>query len=243
MYREILALASLILCLSLMTTLVEGYNPTYTIVAVAGSTPNIDGTIATGEWDDASTVSFNDTVVYVKQDGKDLYAALNISDTTISQTMPQDVAALFIDVNNDGGTSPQPDDILFGIFRSGTLYERQGTGNPVTPTGWNASASSTSKYWQAEFNITFTKIQITPGAPKTLGIAIESYNYEETSYPYFWPPMTAMQSNSPYNWGNLGSQENWVPEFPSAIILPLFIIFTLVAIVFATKKTSRKTKT
>ncbi|MBT0160858.1 hypothetical protein G4O51_12835, partial [Candidatus Bathyarchaeota archaeon A05DMB-2] len=212
---------------------VQGYNPEYEINANYGSAPNVDGVIALGEWDDASTVSFNNTVVYVKQDGRNLYVAFNVSDATVTPSPPQDIVAIFIDVENNGGTSPQPDDILFGVSRSGILMEGQGDNPPGSPTGgWNASASSTNSHWQAEFNITYAKIAITPGEAKTLGIAFESWNYEETSYPYFWPPMTPMESNSPSNWGNLISEENWIPEFPSAIILPLFMIFSMLAVVF-----------
>jgi hypothetical protein len=230
MHKKILAITSFILCISAMIIAAQGYNPAYTIAAVAGSTPNIDGVIASGEWDDASTVLFNNTVVYVKHDGNNLYIAFNISDATVTPTPPQDIVAIFIDVENNGGSSPQSDDILFGISRSGTLMERKGDNPQGPPTGgWNASASSTSSYWRAEFNITYTKVQITPGQPKTLGIALESWNYEETSYPYFWPPMTPMQSNSPSNWGNLASEESWIPEFPPAIIMPIFMIITLLA--------------
>jgi hypothetical protein len=135
--------------------------------AIAGLPPNIDGMIALGEWNGASTVSFNNTVVYIKQDGKNLYIAFNVSDVTLSPSPPQDIVAIFIDVENNGGTSPQPDDILFGISRSGILMERQGN-DPQGPStgGWKASASSTSSHWQAEFNITYAKIQITPEQPK-----------------------------------------------------------------------------
>jgi len=100
MFRKILAMLSFILCLFLLVMMAEGFNPAYEIAAVAGSTPSIDGVIASGEWDDASSVSFNNTVVYVKQDGKNLYVAFNVSDSTVEN---QDVVAIFIDVDNNGG--------------------------------------------------------------------------------------------------------------------------------------------
>lgn len=225
MYRKIVAIAVFILCLSIMLFAVEGYDPTYTISAVAGSTPNIDGAVASGEWDDASTVSFNYTVVYVKQDGENLYAAFNISDNTAS--VSRDGVAIAIDVLNDGGASPQNDDVIFYIIRNGTLLEAQDTNPPAPPTGgWNGSASSTSNYWQAEFNITYAKVQITPGEPKILGVALMSFDYT-IGYPYFWPPM-APSDSGPSNWGNLISEENWIPEYTSILILLLFMIATLV---------------
>jgi hypothetical protein len=60
-------MASLVLCFSLVVTTAEGYNPAYEIAAVVGSTPSIEGVIASGEWDGASNVSFNNTVVYVNK--------------------------------------------------------------------------------------------------------------------------------------------------------------------------------
>ena len=93
-------MASLVLCFSLVVTTAEGYYPAYEIAAVVGSTPSIDGVIASGEWDDASNVSFNNTVVYVKQDGRNLYMAFNVSDATATPTPPQDTVAIFIDIEN-----------------------------------------------------------------------------------------------------------------------------------------------
>jgi hypothetical protein len=239
MYRKMFAILVFILCMSIIVIAAEGYNPAYQINAVAGSTPNIDGVIASGEWDDASTVSFNNTLVYVKQDGRNLYVAFNASDSTVNM---QDAVAIFIDVENNGGASPQPDDFLFGILRGGQLMERQGNNPSGPPTGgWNASASSTSTLWQVEFNITYAKIAITPGEAKTLGIAFESWNYD-IGYPYFWPPMTPMESNSPSNWGNLISEVNWIPEFPSGMFLSLFMTVSLLAVVFARSKIPRKQK-
>lgn len=90
-------MASLVLCFSLVVTTAEGYNPAYEIAAVVGSTPSIEGVIASGEWDDASNVSFNNTVVYVKQDERNLRMAFNVSDATATPTPPQDTVAIFID--------------------------------------------------------------------------------------------------------------------------------------------------
>ena len=239
MFRKILAMLSFILCLFLLVMMAEGFNPAYEIAAVAGSTPSIDGVIASGEWDDASSVSFNNTVVYVKQDGKNLYVAFNVSDSTVEN---EDVVAIFIDVENNGGSSPQPDDILFGISRTGQLIERQGDNPPGSPTGgWNASASSTSSTWQAEYNIAYAKIEITAGQPKTLGIAFESWDYA-AGLPVFWPPMTPAESNYPSNWGNLTSEENWIPEFPLSVALLGFLMLITIPLVFIKKESNRKSK-
>jgi hypothetical protein len=41
-------MASLVLCFSPVATTAEGYNPAYEIAVVVGSTPSIDGVIASG---------------------------------------------------------------------------------------------------------------------------------------------------------------------------------------------------
>jgi hypothetical protein len=215
----------------------NGYNSAYQMNAVFRPAPNIDGVIAGVEWDDASTVSFNNTIVYLKQDGRNLYVAFNVSDNTVS--ISQDALAIFVDVQNNGGSSPQTDDILLGAIRGGQLTERQGSGSIGPPTGgWDALSSSNSNEWQAEFNITYAKIGITSGEAKTIGIAFESWDYS-AGLPCFWPPMTPMQSNSPLNWGDLVSEENWVPEYQpltAALILVLATILTIM--VYKRKNTS-----
>jgi hypothetical protein len=212
----------------------NGYNSAYQMNAVFRPAPNIDGVIAGGEWDDASTVSFNNTIVYLKQDGRNLYVAFNVSDNTVS--IGQDALAIFVDVQNNGGSSPQSDDILFGAIRGGQLTEKQGNNPPGSPTGgWAALSSSTGSEWQVEFNITYAKIGITPGEAKTLGIAFESWDYS-AGLPCFWPPMTPMQSNSPSNWGDLVSEENWVPEFQPLTAALILVPATILAIMVYKRK-------
>jgi hypothetical protein len=235
MNKLMLAFVITACCLSALVAAVEAYNPAYEINANYGLTPNIDGVISSSEWDDASTVSFNNTIVYVKQDGENLYAAFNVSDSTVS--LSQDGVAIAIDVLNNGGASPQSDDIIFYIIRNGTLSEEQNGGFAGPPTGgWNGSASSTSNYWQAEFNITYAKVQITPGEAKILGVAFMSFDYA-IGYPGFWPPM-APSDSGPSNWGNLISEENWIPELSPFLVLPLFMIATLPAIIVYKRKHS-----
>jgi hypothetical protein len=204
------------------------------LTAAYGSSPSVDGFISPGEWDDASTVSFNHTVVYIKQNGENLYAAFNVSDNTAN--LSRDGVAIAIDVLNDGGASPQDDDIILYIIRNGTLLEARDAISPSSSLveGWNGSASSTSDYWQAEFNITYAKVQITPGESKVLGLALLSFDFTMI-YPGFWPPMNPSDSG-PSNWGNLISEENWIPELSSFCILPLFIIATLLAALVCKKK-------
>jgi len=225
----------------------NGYNPAYQMNAVFRPVPDIDGVMTESEWNDASTVTFNNTVVYLKQDGKNLYAAFNISDNTVnvgpSITAPQDWVAIGIDVENNGGWYPQPDDVFLYVFRGGHLAEAQGTTPPSTVTsGWNAVIYSTNDYWQVEYNITYTKTQINAGESKTLGIVFTSGDYA-VSFQDFWPPMTQSEAGSPSNWGNLVSEENWVPEFQPLTAALMLVLATILAIrVYRRKHTSTSSR-
>jgi len=75
------------------------------VIAKYGSTPTIDGLVGDAEWSDASLVSFNETQVFIKQDGKNLYVGFK------APIYPFSVMNVLIDVNNDKGLLPQLDDM------------------------------------------------------------------------------------------------------------------------------------
>lgn len=206
--------------LTLIAVRAEAFDPAYQIYALSGSTPNIDGLITIAEWSDASTVTFNNTLVYVKYDGKNLYFSFNISDSTFDLT---DAVGVFIDTQNDGGDSFGDDDYLLIIWRNGTKLECHDQPPATAPIGWDGATTSTGSGWQAEINVTYSKISIISGEAKTLGIAFTS-NY------YSWPPLPVTQQNIPSNWGNLLSEENWIPEFPFFLILSIFMLASLLIV-------------
>jgi len=231
-----------LLCVALLIAIAPIFAVEYEIVAVPGSTPNIDGQIFDPmEWNDASTTTFNDITVYVKQDGKNLYIAFIIPDDTIQYHL--DRCSICIDVNNDKGGALQSDDIGLSVGRDGTLIEVNVTGGSFTPTdvsNWTAKAYSGKDEFHAEFNITYAKIDVTAGVAKTIGVAfiVLDYYTPESSVPFFWPPTA---SESPSTWGSITSNEyNWIPEFPSAMVLPLFMALSLIAIVLAKRRIYRK---
>jgi len=164
------------------------------VVAVYGTTPTVDGTISTGEWDDASTVTFSVTdgtcTVYVKQDGSNLYVAFDIPDTTSDPG--DDSSYVFLDVEHNDGTAPQTDDRILKVTRSGALSESEGSGTGwdflVTVDGWTAACSSTAAGFQIEYSITYSKIGVTAGEDKTLGVMLLVYDRYNGGYPYQWPP-------------------------------------------------------
>lgn len=247
MNRNIVVTFAFVFCLSFTVIGVEGHNPGYEIVAVYGSTPTIDGSISVDEWDDAASISatlhrngdqdLNNTI-FVKQDGENLYIGFNISDN--SENWDDDFAAIFFDIDHDGGLFCQPDDIAIVVYRNGTLGEANLTSTaPIITnvTGWTASVNSTSVMWQAEFNITYSKIGVTAGVEKTLGVAFHIGNYEVPGYVHYnytWPPN--ILPLSPSNWGDMTSNEyNWIPEFSLMSFLSFFIV-SILFVAFITKK-------
>jgi hypothetical protein len=220
----------LAVCLMLMIATAKAYNPLYTIDAPIGTTPIIDGTVGSTEWSDAYAGTYNSTTYFVKQDGNSLYIGFHVSDSTIDLNL--DIFSVAIDTLNDGGGTPKSDDIIFYVFRSGTLMETTDNNSPGPPIGgWNAASTSDSSGWQAEFAIDFGKVGIVHGEAKTLGLALATI---DDSYPTFWPPM--LTPNSPSYWGNLTSLDNWVPEFTSLLIVLLLMIVTLLAAIASKRR-------
>lgn len=193
-------------------------HPDYQIIAVARSTPTIDGIISPGEWIDTSNVTFNGTTVLLKQDGVNLYIAFNVTDNTQSE---YDECGIAFDVYHDGSGTLQTDDIGFSVTRNGTIYElnvTMGVWNPhFQISEWTTHASSMGNVWQSEFNITYPELNITAGTAKTLGVFFSSLDLDlETSYGWPLPPANPY---SPDTWGDITSSGyNWVPEFSNVYI-------------------------
>ena len=204
-----------------------------------GSTPTIDGFIDSGEWENSSVIMFTYTIVYVKHDGKSLYIAFNVEDSVI---FFEDSVGFFIDVNHDGGSIPQMDDIFFGLYRRnipfGGPYEIYNAGVPLPATDWSVMCQNILGGWTAEFKIPFSKVGITAGEAKTLGIRFESLNFGAGIFS--WPTEL-----SPSDWSDIYSEENWIgdlpsngnqPKYPVAIIFVVIIIFAVFTLVFLKRK-------
>jgi len=221
----------LAICFSFMVIGVRGHNPVYEVVAVYGSTPTIDGAINIPEWSDAASVFFNNTKVFVKQDGINLYIGFNNSET---QFHDEDCVVVQIDADHDGSLTLQSDDVGLCVYRNGTLIEANVTGGTWAITevsGWTAVVNSTFDMWQVEFNITYSKINVVAGVGKTIGAVFACYRGLEDSSPnvFSWPPRYTEIYANPSMWGDITSAGyNWIPEFPPWIILPaLLVIVTL----------------
>jgi len=213
-----------------------GYPPYVTVVAVYGTTPTIDGTIGTfsGEWDDASTVTFTVTdggtcTVYVKQDGSHLYVAFDIPDTTIYSS--DDAGWVCLDVNHNGGDM-DTDDLWFEVLRDGTTGEYYWTGIDWAsriPDGWTAACTSTSAGFQIEYSISYSKIGVIAGVPdRTLGVMFETIDYGSSTYS--WPPPPSYD-DYPETWADLTSPSPWfwIPEIPSSLVAIALILAAVIA--------------
>lgn len=236
-YKVLILVAFLPLASSL-ATLVQAH-PNYEIIAGAGSTPTIDGTISSGEWDDASNVTFNETTVFVKQDGVNLYIAFNVTDATYSD---YDECGIAFDVDHDRSATLQTDDIWFTVMRNGTIYELNET-TGWTPyfqvSGWTADANSTGNVWQSEFNISYSKLNIATGTNKTIGVFFVSLDTQVG--PYHWPPPPA-NPYSPASWGAMTPNGyNWIPEFSNMYIYVILFSASPLICLLIKRGMSRKT--
>lgn len=170
-----------------------------------GTTPTIDGTFSSGEWDDAYSFILTSYVggnvaTYVKHDATNLYIAFD--------AVGWGVGWVIFDVAHNGGNAPQTDDCKL-ILESGTMKEEKGTGSGWTPTsvsGWTASGTA-----KLEYSISFAKLGITPGNPKTIGgmLAVGG----EIPWENFYPPELFLPGyfDFPGSWADICSGDNWGP--------------------------------
>jgi len=239
MNRKLVSIFVLVICLSFTVFAARARNG-YEIVAVSGLTPTVDGQVNVAEWNDASIgLLDNSTTFYVKQDGENLYVGVNVTDFT---DLEEDGIAIYIDVQNNRSASLQTDDIMVEAYRDGTIREVNVTAGIWTFTsvsGWTAQVYNTSNLYQVEFNITYAKIDVVAGIEKTIGAAFERSN-DGMSFSAW--PSTGFNRTSPATWGYITSTGyNWIPEFPSFLIMPLSMIATLLAIIVYRSKQSKNT--
>ena len=172
------------------------------------NTPTVDGRIDPGEYAGAGKVSFagigGDVEAFFKQDAATLYIALELPDQV--NNAPR--VSLFVDSNNDDANTPQVDDYLLVVSRDGSLVmeysgDGSGWGVPTAATSWTASTTETMSGWSIEFGIDYTKLDISVGAFKEIGLAMNNWSPGDN----FWP--AGATSNQPSTWGSLVSSSDW----------------------------------
>ncbi len=173
-----------------------------------GTTVVIDAVISENEWSDANTIQRNidgkTWTVYYKESGENLYIAYDYPG--------ENMVDIFIDVNHNGGSAPQSDDLFF--HSSLADWEKFGTGHDwcddyIDPNGWEVAVDN--DYFQREFRISYDKLGIIAGEDKTLGIC---FDISITGIPgtTFWP--IAGTINSPNTWADMYSSYKWAAEEP-----------------------------
>jgi hypothetical protein len=200
------------------------------IVVQAGTPPTIDGTISSGEWlPSENLVYFSGpggrwVNLWLKHSDTDLYIGVRIDDDTYNTG---DKFSMQIDVNHDGGSAPQTDDIRIYCQRdpAGLFGEDVGTGTgwtSATASGWFAVLTTAADKWEIEFSISYAKLGIVAGVNKTLGIQLGIWDFGVQWY--YWPSGSNM--SNPNTWADLYSSVNFVPE-NSKILVLFFAIITL----------------
>lgn len=176
--------------------------------------PTIDGYIppmATTEyylswyW---TTILNDSTEVFVHENGVNLYVGARRIGTASGFIW------LTFDTNNNGGTAPQTDDRAFlvgtGTYNRGQIDEYVGNGTAWTHVGasgwWGWSWLQAGPSDHCEWQIPLTKLGISPGSAKTLGMAMTFIAFSDgVQYP--WPSGTSY--TSPDTWPDLSSFDNW----------------------------------
>ncbi len=177
--------------------------------------PNVDGRIDPGEYAGAGKVTFpgygGDVEVFFKQDAITLYVAFELPDKVNKNPWPN--ASIFLDTNHDGGNDPQPDDFRFLVWRNGPAAEWQGNGSTWISNSaitWTYGLAETMSGWSVEFGIPFTKLGISAGNFKVLGLALGNSGLTPE---YYWPDGVA--ASQPGTWGSLASSSGDSSAVPS----------------------------
>ena len=246
----------ILLCLMLLFSLIFAQSmnsvlaqSTKTVTVKSGSTPTIDGAVGDSEWSDASSISFSDGQVFLKEDGTNLFVAFKFPLVSFINMQ------IFIDVNNDKATYSQQDDISFGIGTSvhafGTYLAYSNDSNRML-SGFTGLYSNKSN-GEAEFKIPYSLIGIQSGVDKTLGVDFTVSYIGEVNTPAQFGSWASGAEGvvGPADWGEMNSNGyNWaieplssptVPEFPSVIlIIAVIATATLLGTIVIRKKQSRK---
>ncbi|MFW3145300.1 MAG: hypothetical protein ACMUIE_00630 [Thermoplasmatota archaeon] len=166
-----------------------------------GKTVTIDGTITQGEWSDAGRLEFqfgeDIGEVFYKETGSNLLIATHFPEMNMID--------LYFDVEHDGGTEPQDDDLY--IHSSFAEWEGRGTGSDwdlyLDPRGWTMEGDP--DYLTREFSISYDKLGLAPGRNSTIGFCILMM---VMGYPTAaWPESGDM--SAPDTWGDLFSSDGW----------------------------------
>lgn len=217
-----------------------------TIVCNLGLTPDIDGVVDATEWQDATSMNFDvlnpmeelrfTGTFYAKHDEANLYLAMYLPDTTPEYV---DFVEICFDPNNDKSAGILPDDLGYWLYRNGEAIQVRPEGT-TPPYDFTWQMANDSEKWQFEFALPYSELGITAGESKTIGFAFMILDNPGAVLDmgfYYFPE--DYEGDSPQTYGNITSEVNWIPEFPSAIILPLVMLAILITTIVTKKRKSK----
>ena len=185
-------------------------NPTGIILSQKGNIAVIDGTLSSGEWDDATkqTILLNGSslTLYVQHDE----AALFMAFSGLSQTGQALFPELLLDSHNDKSSQMDDNDWWFQAaaapcWGSGqnAIWQQCGT-----PEGWRVSPWTTDAN-VVEMAIPYETIGLLPGDTQPVGIAFAllSVTIDGQEKRVFWPNIA--EQNNPQTWGTAQSVGGW----------------------------------
>ncbi|MGA1848491.1 MAG: PKD domain-containing protein [Thermoplasmatota archaeon] len=186
------------------------------IVCGEGTAPVLDGMISPEEWSDARQVTLlsssgGEMVLRFKHDGSELFLCIG--------TGGDYMAEVYLDVDNQGGYRPKPDDCLLHI--SSALFEQQGEGlrwgDPnYDVEGWESNTMAAGD-GVLECSVTSAKMGSVIEASGSLGIGFIAVDVAfGDNVNYVWPDGGG--SDNPNTWGDIrfsskdDEQHNIPPE-------------------------------
>ena len=205
------------------------------------STPNIDGHVTAGEWDDADSFDTGSMIIHTMQDGTYLYLCVQVkADLTYNQGDSGEVA---FDTDDDGDTAPDSVDKKFSASDpdgSAVPEDFNGNGNDwdpgyTSPYTWSANGDldiAGGGSITYEFQIAFHEVWNTdsPGEGDRAGMAVHAHDAEGSGADYYWG---SSNMNDPSTFGHLD-----IPEFQDGV----FVLLLSPAIVILMRRSGKVNK-
>lgn len=210
-------------------------------VPVSTATVSLDGKwTSSGEWADAVELLGNVTGSYFRVKHDDSFMYFLCDHVVDTRWDPVDVAWVYIDTMNNGGTKPQTDDYAFQVyFKSSTssaIAMQKGTGagwkDPTALHMGAASSDATNDPYSGTGHLIFEfKIpnSILPKDTTSVSVRLSMLD-DATDVWTVWPPDAFLGRENPSLWGKLNFSTP-IPEFSSvvpltalALGLPLYLM-------------------
>ena len=214
-------------------------NNNMTFDAHNGTAVTLDGVKSEGEWDDAFhyTYPVSDTLknldMYVKTYEDKLYILAYYPNPTDSSYTYIDIG-FDVDYNHNGAL--KAGDFAIEVnYNGGVMEWGVSSGNWVytTPSGWEFAMDNSSSSWTVEIAINYSKLNITAGDIKDVGIIMYMVDDGEG---WQTEPRKGYWFNTS-TWNRITSSDDWgedvtIPEFSDGVLaIMLVAVFGVMAVV------------